>query len=191
MATYVMLSTLTDDGRETIQERPERIGEVNQEVERLGARVVAQYAVLGPYDFVNIVEAPDNATITRVSVALSARGTVQFLTLPAFAIDEFIAMVAGGQGERRRERGEGRQGREAARDDRGQQDAGTPAEGNANPIQVQKFLGGVDYPAGKADLIRIAEQEGADEHVRATLARLPERQYDSPVAVSEALGQRG
>ncbi len=93
MATYIMLSNLTDDGRETIQERPERISQVNQEVEKLGARVVGQWATLGPYDFVNIVEAPDNATIARVSVALSARGTVQFLTMPAMPVEEFIAGI--------------------------------------------------------------------------------------------------
>ncbi len=93
MATYIMLSTLTDDGRETIQERPERIQEVNSEVESLGARVVQQYATLGPYDFVNIVEAPDNQTIARVSVALSARGTIQFLTMPAMTLEEFTTGV--------------------------------------------------------------------------------------------------
>ncbi len=93
MATYIMLSTLTDDGRETIQERPERIQEVNSEVEALGARVVQQYATLGPYDFVNIVEAPDNQTIARVSVALSARGTIQFLTMPAMTLEEFTTGV--------------------------------------------------------------------------------------------------
>lgn len=93
VATYIMLSTLTDDGRETIQERPERISQVNQEIEQLGAHVVQQYATLGPYDFVNIVEAPDNATITRVSVTLGARGTVQFLTMPAMGIEEFVSSL--------------------------------------------------------------------------------------------------
>lgn len=95
MPTYIMLSTLTDDGRETIQERPERITEVNREVEAMGARVVQQWAVLGPYDFVNIVEAPDNETITKVSVALSSRGTVQFLTMPAIELNRFMQAVRG------------------------------------------------------------------------------------------------
>ena len=99
MALYIMLSTLTDDGRETIQERPGRIAEVNQEVEQLGARVVQQYAVLGPYDFVNVVEAPDNETIARVSVALGARGTVQFLTMPAIPIEQFAQSIGQGGGE--------------------------------------------------------------------------------------------
>jgi uncharacterized protein with GYD domain len=89
MATYIMLSTLTDEGRKTVRMRPERIKEVNKELERMGVRVVAQYAVLGPYDFVNIVEAPDNETISRVSIDLGSRGTVQLMTLVAIPIDEF------------------------------------------------------------------------------------------------------
>lgn len=93
MATYIMLSTLTDDGRETIQERPERITEVNKEIEAMGARLVSQWAVLGPYDFVNIVEAPDNETIVRLSVNLGARGTVQFLTMPALDVNDFISAL--------------------------------------------------------------------------------------------------
>lgn len=97
MATYIMLSTLTDDGRETIHERPERITEVNQEIEAMGARLVSQWAVLGPYDFVNVVDAPDNETIARLSVSLSARGTVQFLTMPAIDVTDFIAALQGGE----------------------------------------------------------------------------------------------
>ncbi len=93
MATYIMLSTLTDEGRGTIKDKPERIKEVNKEVESMGVKIVGQYAVLGPYDFVNIVEAPDNKTVARVSVALGARGTVQLMTLPAIPIDEFIGSL--------------------------------------------------------------------------------------------------
>lgn len=95
MATYIMLSTLTDQGRKTVKSNPERIKEVNREVEALGARVVAQYAVLGPYDFVNVVEAPDNETIARVSVELGSRGTVQLMTLPAIPIEVFAKKVKG------------------------------------------------------------------------------------------------
>jgi uncharacterized protein with GYD domain len=91
MATYVLLSTVTDEGAKTIKQRPERIKEVNKEVEGFGAKVVAQYATLGPYDFVNIVEAPDNKTIARVSAELSSRGSVKIMTLAAVPIDEFIA----------------------------------------------------------------------------------------------------
>jgi uncharacterized protein with GYD domain len=89
MATYIMLSTLTDEGRKTVRMRPERIKEVNKELEKMGVRVVAQYAVLGPYDFVNIVEAPDNETISKVSIDLGSRGTVQLMTLVAIPIEEF------------------------------------------------------------------------------------------------------
>jgi len=95
MPVYIMLSTLTDEGAETIKERPERILEVNREVEAMGVKVLAQYAVLGPYDFVNIVEAPDNETVARVSVELSSRGSVKIMTLPAIPIEEFIRRVKG------------------------------------------------------------------------------------------------
>ncbi len=80
MATYIMLSTLTDEGRKTLKERPERLQEVNREIEAMGARVTHQYAVLGGYDFVNIMEAPDNETVARISVELGSRGTVQLTT---------------------------------------------------------------------------------------------------------------
>lgn len=93
MPTYILLSTLTSEGRRTIKERPQRIKEVNKEIEALGAKVIAQYAVLGKYDFVNIVEAPDNKTILQVSIELGARGTVDIMSLPATPIDEFIGMV--------------------------------------------------------------------------------------------------
>jgi uncharacterized protein with GYD domain len=84
-----MLSTLTDEGRKTVRMRPERIKEVNKELEKMGVKVLAQYAVLGPYDFVNVVEAPDNETISKVSIDLGSRGTVQLMTLVAIPIDEF------------------------------------------------------------------------------------------------------
>lgn len=93
MALYLMMSTLTDEGRKTLKKHPERIEEVNREIEEMGARVLAQYAVLGPYDFVNLVEAPDNAVIARVSTELGARGTVQIMTLPAVPVRDFIGML--------------------------------------------------------------------------------------------------
>jgi uncharacterized protein with GYD domain len=93
--TYILLSTLNPGGLETLRERPERLKEVNAEIERMGAHVVAQYACLGPYDFVNILEAPDEKTIAKISVTMGARGTVRIQTLPAIEIDEFIASLKG------------------------------------------------------------------------------------------------
>lgn len=93
MATYIVLSTLTSEGRKTIKERPERIKEVNKEIEKLGAKVIEQYATIGRYDFVSIVEAPDNDAITRVSIELGSRGTVHIMSMPAKPIDEFLKML--------------------------------------------------------------------------------------------------
>jgi len=93
MPIYILLSTLTSEGRKTIKERPERIKEVDKEIEAFGAKVLQQYSVLGRYDFVNIVEAPNNEAIMRVSIELGARGTVQITSMPATPIDDFLAMV--------------------------------------------------------------------------------------------------
>ena len=90
MAIYVMLTTLTDEGRKTIKDNPKRIKQVNKEVEALGVKIIAQYALLGPYDFVNILEAPDNRTVSRVAVELGSRGTLQTMTMAAMPIDEFV-----------------------------------------------------------------------------------------------------
>jgi len=92
---YIMLSTLTDEGRKTVKMRPERIKEVNKELEKRGVKVLSQYAVLGQYDFVNIVEAPDNETISSVSIDLGSRGTVQLVTIPAIPIDHFTKKLEG------------------------------------------------------------------------------------------------
>ena len=93
MATYVMLTTLTDEGRKTVRQNPERIGEVNKEVEAMGAKVVAQYVLMGQYDFVNILEAPDNETMVRVAIELGSRGTLQTMTMAAMSLDEFVATL--------------------------------------------------------------------------------------------------
>ena len=90
MATYILLSTLTDEGAKTLGSNPSRLKDVNKEVEAMGVKVTAQWAVLGPFDFVNIVEAPDNETVARVSINLSSRGTIRIQTLAAIPIDEFI-----------------------------------------------------------------------------------------------------
>jgi uncharacterized protein with GYD domain len=93
MPYYILLSNLTDEGWKTVRERPERIKEVNRELEAFGVRVIKQYAVLGPYDFVNIVEAPNNETIAKVSIELGFRGTIKIMSMAAIPIDEFIASV--------------------------------------------------------------------------------------------------
>ncbi|NWF77644.1 MAG: GYD domain-containing protein [Chloroflexi bacterium] len=93
MAKFVMLTTLTDEGRKTVMENPGRIKEVNKEVEAMGVKILAQYAVLGPYDFVNILEAPSNEAISKVAVTLGARGTLQTMTLAAMDVDAFIASL--------------------------------------------------------------------------------------------------
>lgn len=90
MPRYVMLSTLGPNGMATIQEQPERLREVNGEVEAMGVRVLDQYAVLGPYDFLTILDAPDEATMAKVATTLSARGTIKTVTLTAIPVDDFI-----------------------------------------------------------------------------------------------------
>ena len=90
MPTYIMLSNLTDDGARTLKEKPNRLQEVNKEIEKLGAKVTAQYATLGPYDFVSVIEAADNESIARVSVELGSRGSVRLLTLPAIPVANFV-----------------------------------------------------------------------------------------------------
>ncbi len=90
MAKYILLSKLTEDGRKTLKSKPERIKEVNEELEAYDVKVLKQYAVLGPYDFVNIVEAPDNEAIFKMSVELGSRGTIEITSMPAITIDELI-----------------------------------------------------------------------------------------------------
>jgi uncharacterized protein with GYD domain len=88
-----MLSTLNPEGVQTIKNNPSRIREVNKEIEQLGATVKAQWAVLGRFDFVNIVEAPDEATMAKVSLELGSRGTARYESLPAIPVDDFIASL--------------------------------------------------------------------------------------------------
>ncbi len=95
MPNYVLLSTLTTEGRRTMHSHPERRGEVNKEISELGCRVVSQYAVLGGYDFVTIVEAPDNEVAAHLSVDLGSRGTVNIVTLPAIEIADLQRKLQG------------------------------------------------------------------------------------------------
>ena len=90
MAIYVMLTNLTDEGRKTVKENPNRVREVNKEVEGMGVKIMAQYALLGPYDFVNILDAPNTEAVSRVAIELGSRGTLQTMTMAALSLDEFI-----------------------------------------------------------------------------------------------------
>ena len=93
MPTYIMLATLTSDGVQTVKNNPNRIREVNREVEQLGATVKAQWATLGKVDFISVVEAPDETTMARVSLELGSRGTARYESLSAIPIDDFIGAV--------------------------------------------------------------------------------------------------
>lgn len=93
MPIYIMISTLTDEGRKTIKKHPERIEEVNREIENMGAKVLAQYAVLGQYDFINILEAPNNEAIAKLSIELGSRGTVHIITIPAIPVEDFVSKM--------------------------------------------------------------------------------------------------
>ena len=93
MQKYILLSSLTTLGRRTLKERPARMKEVDDEIEAMGIKVLSQFATLGPFDFVNIVEAPNNDVISKLSIELTSRGTLQITTLPAIEIDNFIEIL--------------------------------------------------------------------------------------------------
>ena len=98
VTTYIMFSKLTERGRDRVRTHPERILEVNNEVEMRGCHVVAQYAMMGDYDFVTIIEAPDNGEMSRIAIELGARGTIDTTTYTAIPIDEFIDIMQGNGG---------------------------------------------------------------------------------------------
>jgi uncharacterized protein with GYD domain len=93
MSVYLMLTTLTDEGRKALQEDPEILKEINKEVEYTGVKILTQYALLGQYDFVNILEAPSNETVAKLAIRLSAKGTTQTLTLAAITLDDLITAL--------------------------------------------------------------------------------------------------
>jgi len=95
MPTYIMLTTLTSEGAHTVHANPDRLGAVNEEVAKFGCRVLSQYAVLGEYDFVTIVEAPDNETVAHLSVDLGSRGTAKIKTMPVIPIDALVQKLKG------------------------------------------------------------------------------------------------
>jgi uncharacterized protein with GYD domain len=90
MAVFIMLTKLTSNGVRTIKDNPGRIQEVNREVEQLGVKVLNQWATLGEYDFVSVVEAPDETTMAKVSVELGSRGTTSNETMAAIPAEDFI-----------------------------------------------------------------------------------------------------
>jgi len=93
MSVYLMLTTLTDAGRKALQEDPEILKEINKEVEFMGVKILTQYALLGQYDFVNILEAPSNEAVAKLAIRLSAKGTTQTLTLTAITLDDLITAL--------------------------------------------------------------------------------------------------
>jgi uncharacterized protein with GYD domain len=93
MSVYLMLTTLTDGGRKALQENPEILKEINKEVEYTGVKILSQYALLGQYDFVNILEAPSNEVVAKLAIRLSAKGTTQTLTLAAITLDDLITAL--------------------------------------------------------------------------------------------------
>ena len=96
MALFIMLTNLTDDGMGTLRDKPERIKEVNEEVtQKFGVKILTQYMVMGPYDFVNLVEAPDNDTMVKMAIELGSRGTIRTMTMPAIEIDKIIEDLKG------------------------------------------------------------------------------------------------
>jgi uncharacterized protein with GYD domain len=92
--TFLLLSTLSPQGLQTLEATPERLLEVNREIEALGGRVVRQWFLLGAYDFLSVVEAPDERTISRLAVELASRGSASFETLPAIPVEELIESLA-------------------------------------------------------------------------------------------------
>ena len=90
---YVVLSKLTDEGRKTLKAKPERVKEVNAEISKMGAKVLHQFALLGKYDFLTVLEAKDNTAIARIMVELGSRGTLETMTLSAIPVDEFLASL--------------------------------------------------------------------------------------------------
>lgn len=95
MPVYVLLSKLTAEGRQTVTRKPERLEQVNLEVRDFGCKILAQYALMGGYDFLTLLEAPDNETVIHLSVSLGSRGTVEITTLPALPVDEFLKTLRG------------------------------------------------------------------------------------------------
>ena len=93
MSVYVMLTSLTDEGRKATEEEPDTLLEINKEVEYLGVKILAQYALLGQYDFISILEAPSNEAVAKLSTRLSGKGTMQTLTMAAIKMEDLISTL--------------------------------------------------------------------------------------------------
>ena len=94
MSTYILLGSLTDEGAEKLRINPDWVNSFQGDLERMGVHVISQYAVLGPYDIVTIVEAPDNKSVVRVSAQLTLGGSIRITTLPALPIEEFMETLS-------------------------------------------------------------------------------------------------
>lgn len=90
MKYYAVLSNLTEEGRKTVKERPRRILQVNESIENLGVKIIGQYALLGTYDFLTILQAEDNKTVLKAAMEFGSRGTVKTISFPAIPIEEFV-----------------------------------------------------------------------------------------------------
>ncbi len=97
MGTYVLLSSLTPEGRESLHASPDRLSAVNEEIEKLGCKVLTQFALMGPYDFLTIIEAPDNETVAHLVIDLGARKTVNIMSSPAIEIADLVAKLSGAE----------------------------------------------------------------------------------------------
>jgi uncharacterized protein with GYD domain len=93
MAIYCLMTTLTSEGRKSLKKSPGRIWEVNKEVEKMGAKIIAQYKTLGPYDFVNIIEAPNMSVISRVVIEICSRGTLEPMLMGALSVEDFVKEI--------------------------------------------------------------------------------------------------
>jgi uncharacterized protein with GYD domain len=90
---YCLLTTLTPEGRRSLKKNPGRIWEVNKEVEQMGAKIITQYKTLGPYDFVNIIEAPNANVMSRVVIEMGARGTIEPMLMGALTVEDFVKEI--------------------------------------------------------------------------------------------------
>jgi uncharacterized protein with GYD domain len=95
VSLYILLSTMTAEGSRRLHTEPDRLNQVNEELQEVGCKVVAQYATMGPYDFVTVIDAPDNESAALLSADMSSRGTVRIVSMPAFPVADFLGRLKG------------------------------------------------------------------------------------------------